>query len=488
MHRPSVKSFYEVEAQQKKKSLALFTVLLLFYITAIGIIFLAINFAIGAIFAKPHSFSVSNIVGLLGLSFVFSIAIAAFQYYDARKNGPAFILKRLSAKQPEIRDRYHRQLSDVVEEMGLAAGLTYVKPYVISDHTINSLALIEPDGTPCIALTEGMLADFTRDELEAVAAHELAHITHGDAFYLTLVCGLADFFERLSDSLSAGDEGGSSKNLAVSAVFMRLLSRFISREREILADAAAVELSRNPIALARAIYKAHVKNSFVGDFNLTYAPLFMVSPESRGEEDAGAEHWSGTHPPLMQRIRLLAEMANVNPSDVIRQVWETQMRRERAKEIEPAREEKPIVIRPSQKRFVSRGQKDQCPRCRILLSDSFYEGVSIKSCRQCTGKLVDEDSMNRILARTEIGFSESLRTKAADFRERFLLNPINILKISDRLSAPIPCPNCGYRMTSRPFNYQYFLPVEKCLSCFKIWFDTDELEILQILVEEAKAG
>jgi len=487
MHRPSVKSFYEVEARQKKKSLALFSSLVLFYIASIGILFLAINFAIGTIFAKPRSFSASYILGLLGLSFVFSMFIAAVQYYDARKNGPAFILKRLSAKQPEIRDRYHRELCDVVEEMRLAAGLPDVKPYVVSDHTINSLALIEPDGTPCVALTEGMLADFTRDELEAVAAHELAHITHGDAFYLTLVCGLADFFERLSESLTAGDENGRGDNLAVSTVFMRLFSRFISREREILADAAAVELSRNPLALARAIYKAHVKNSFIGDFNLTYAPLLMVSPESRGEEEAAAERWTGTHPPLMKRIRLLAEMANVNPSDVIRQVWEVHMRRERAKEIEPAREKEPVVIRPLQKRFVSRGQKDQCPRCRLPLSDDFYEGVSIKLCRQCTGKLVDEDAMDRILARTEIGFSESLRQKAADFRDRFLLNPIKILKINDRLSPHVLCPNCGYRMASRPFNYQYFLPVEKCLSCFKIWFDADELEILQILVEEAKA-
>ena len=61
---------------------------------------------------------------------------------------------------------------------------------------------------------------------------------------------------------------------------MRLLGRFISREREIQADAAAVELGRNPVALARAVYKASLKNSFVGDFALTYAPLFIVSPRS----------------------------------------------------------------------------------------------------------------------------------------------------------------------------------------------------------------
>jgi Zn-finger nucleic acid-binding protein len=43
-------------------------------------------------------------------------------------------------------------------------------------------------------------------------------------------------------------------------------------------------------------------------------------------------------------------------------------------------------------------------------------------------------------------------------------------------------------MTPRPYNYQYFIPVDKCLSCFKVWYDADELEILQVLVEKAKAG
>jgi len=56
--------------------------------------------------------------------------------------------------------------------------------------------------------------------------------------------------------------------------------------------------------------------------------------------------------------------------------------------------------------------------------------------------------------------------------------------IEDALGAAVPCPSCGYRMVLRPYNYQYFVPVDKCLSCSKIWFDSDELEILQILIED----
>jgi Zn-finger nucleic acid-binding protein len=55
------------------------------------------------------------------------------------------------------------------------------------------------------------------------------------------------------------------------------------------------------------------------------------------------------------------------------------------------------------------------------------------------------------------------------------------------VTEEIPCPACGYRMVPRPYSYQYFVPVDKCLSCSKIWFDADELEILQILIEDRGA-
>jgi hypothetical protein len=83
-------------------------------------------------------------------------------------------------------------------------------------------------------------------------------------------------------------------------------------------------------------------------------------------------------------------------------------------------------------------------------------------------------------------FSPALREKAQAFRGAFLRNPIKDQKTAD-LGAEHPrCPACGYGMVTRPYNYQYFVPVEKCLSCFKTWFDADELEILQILVEDAQ--
>jgi Zn-finger nucleic acid-binding protein len=121
------------------------------------------------------------------------------------------------------------------------------------------------------------------------------------------------------------------------------------------------------------------------------------------------------------------------------------------------------------------------------LSETFYEGVPVQVCGRCLGKLIRQDCMDRILARTEIGFSPALLKKADEFSERTLRNP---LKAQRRLGPSLPaprCPACGYGLASRPYNYQYFVPVERCLSCDRVWFDADELEILQILVERAKA-
>lgn len=92
--------------------------------------------------------------------------------------------------------------------------------------------------------------------------------------------------------------------------------------------------------------------------------------------------------------------------------------------------------------------------------------------------------MNRILAQKEMSFSEHLIKKAHEFKQNFMLNPIRIKKINPEKSPNVFCPNCGARMLPRPYSYHYIIPVDKCFSCYKIWFDSDELEILQILIEK----
>jgi Zn-finger nucleic acid-binding protein len=63
-------------------------------------------------------------------------------------------------------------------------------------------------------------------------------------------------------------------------------------------------------------------------------------------------------------------------------------------------------------------------------------------------------------------------------------NPFRTRKLTMGQPPAAVCPGCGTRMLPRPYNYQYIVPVDKCLACYKTWFDADELEILQILIED----
>jgi heat shock protein HtpX len=561
-------NFYDIQQKQWEKSLFLLLILILFYFFAVGLISIIFLLSFGFLTGKGELFSGSSLFKLLAFTSALSFIIAFFHFFEARKFGAKLILKRLEAQPPDLADRYHKQLADTVEEIRIASGLPKVTPLIMPSSAINSMALIAADNTPNVVVTEGLLAEFTRDELEAVASHEIAHIIRGDAFYITLVCSLANFFERLREALEpekpiqAGsaqtERGGGSPLLylvvSFSALIMRLLSTLVSREREILADAASVELCRNPKALARAIYKAHLKNSFVGDFNLTYSPLFIVPPESSGESDGFFARLFSSHPPLMKRIRLLADMAGTRPAGIIEEVWEIQKKREKARTVLHSREEavkgipreaqspeeaaqqegktwlirdpkgdwqgpfalgellflrfftsmiqvknlqegieaparefpqiRDALRRIGRKKPIDPARQNRCPRCQLPLVESFYEGVALRFCPQCGGKLVDSAFMDRILARKEVAFSEQLIKKAMEFKEKFMLNPIHTMKISQQKPQNLFCPNCGTRMLPRPYNYQYFIPVDKCLSCYKIWFDADELEILQILIEK----
>lgn len=563
-------NFYDIQSKQKKKSVFLVLFLFIFYFLAIGFITVVFAVSFGLILSKETLLSADFLRKLLLFDAAVSIIIAIFHYMDARRFGAQFILKRLDARPPDLSDRYHKRFANTVEEIRIASGMPEVKPHVIPSFAVNSMAVISANDTPNIIVTEGLLAEFRRDELQAVVAHETAHILRGDTFYITLVCSLANFFERFRQAIEpetsshshfaqTRGSGAAVHFLIYTAVFisnviMHLLSTLISRQREILADAAAVEFSRNPKALAQAIYKAHLKNSFIGDFNLTYSPLFIVPPESAGSESEGFfARLFNTHPPLMKRIRLLANMIKTRPARIIQEVWAFQKKREKARTLVSSREETPQgkeipaalpedsagkeekvwsvqdrqgnwegpysleellsarsffplakvknleeeieararefpqirdAIRKIRKRqFINPAKQNKCPRCRVSLKSAYYEGVPVQICPQCSGKLVASTFKERIITRKEIKFSDYLIQKAREFMNDFMQHPFQVKKIVSRRSENISCPSCGSRMIPRPYSLYYVIPVDKCLSCQKIWFDADELEILQILIE-----
>jgi heat shock protein HtpX len=581
---PSRPNFYEVQSRQWRISLLFTLVLFLAYFLVFALAAFTVlglfDFALGDLFNLSWPLAARVFLGTT----LAALAVAVLQYVTTRRAGASFILKRLGALPPDPGDRYHARFLNIVEEMRIASGLPRTRAYLLPFQAVNCLALIEADGTPAVVATEGLLAESTRPELQTAVAHELAHILNGDVFYITLLCSLADFFDRLAAALTPEEsspspamgyeEAAAARGLAglttggvgalaasLSGAMLRLLSLMVSRERELLADATAVELSRDPAGLARILYKARLKNTFVGDFSLVYNPLFMVSSDPVTESEGFWATLFSTHPPLEKRINLLTDMAGQSPAEIAQQVWDEIRTREGAKRLKLSSEEldrlrppeferieKPDVaaepedrpwrlreargswlgplttqelishprfslsimvrndperveamarefqsLRQAVRRFNRRQlgpspgeETNKCPRCRKVLSDDTYEGVAVKFCRSCRGRLVLSAGLDRILARREFSFSEDLVRRAVELKKTIVRNPlVAAQKAGLKNVGTLICPHCGARMWPRPFNYQYFVPVDKCLSCYRIWFDADELEILQILVEGA---
>jgi len=166
-----------------------------------------------------------------------------------------------------------RQLYNVVEELRIAAGLRYMpKIYLINAEYMNAFASGYSEKSALVAITKGLLHKLDRDELQAVMAHELSHIRHHD-IKLTLTASVLSnimliaidllFYSMLfSDRRRRNDENGDNR-LFIVVVLMRyllplltvILMLFLSRTREYMADAGAVELTRNNTPLARALIK-----------------------------------------------------------------------------------------------------------------------------------------------------------------------------------------------------------------------------------------
>lgn len=101
-----------------------------------------------------------------------SLILTLVNLISARKNGVQYILKNLRACSPAPEDRYHLSFLNILEEMKISSGLPELRGYIIPTVNINSLSLIDRDGVPAIAVTEGLLGETSRDELQAVIAHE----------------------------------------------------------------------------------------------------------------------------------------------------------------------------------------------------------------------------------------------------------------------------------------------------------------------------
>ncbi len=185
--------------------------------------------------------------------------------------------------------------------MALAAGTPMPKVYIIDDTAPNAFATGRDPEHASVAITTGLLQKLDREELQGVMGHELSHVRNFDIRFALLVAVLvgsiallADFFLRFT-FWGGGRRGGGDRDkgggaliaiIYVIAIVLALLAPFIarlvqlavSRQREYLADASSVELTRNPAGLERALAKIASDKEVLEVANRATQHLYFTNP------------------------------------------------------------------------------------------------------------------------------------------------------------------------------------------------------------------
>src|SRR5512141_1275265 len=250
----ATQSFYEQIGSNKRQSFLLAA----FVVIVLGVLGFVIGYAISG------SPSGAVVVTVLAIGFGSLTGVAT--YFGGDK-----LVLTVSGAEP-VDESSAPQLKNVVREMAVAANVPMPKVYIIDDTAPNAFATGRGPQHASVAVTSGLLEKLDREELQGVLGHELSHVRNFDIRFTLIVAVLvgaiailADFFLRFTfwrggrRSNQAGG-GGAQAIIFVIAIVLAILApiiaRFIqlavSRQREYLADASSVELTRNPYGLERA--------------------------------------------------------------------------------------------------------------------------------------------------------------------------------------------------------------------------------------------
>ena len=271
---------------------------------------------------------------------VFSVLSAAFICWYSWRHGAERVLWSTGAWELiEPATPEQKQLMNVVEEMAIASGLPKPRVWVVPDPDPNAFATGRDAATASVAVTEGLLAALSRDELQAVVAHEMAHVRNLDIRLMTLMAGMIGAIALMSDGMGRmlgrgsrvgrgwgggrGGKGGKGNplgivilvlwllTLVVAPVISRILAMAVSRKREYLADATGAQLTRNPMALASALEKLEGATGATASVSQGAAHLCIVdpSPGLMSSKEGFLADFVASHPPIRQRIIRLRGMS-----------------------------------------------------------------------------------------------------------------------------------------------------------------------------------
>lgn len=267
----------------------------------------------------------------MGMPFFTVIGLVAgiVTSYSGYMYGDKLVIASTHARQPNPDDDKEKQWLDVVEEMSIAAGLPLPAAYVIDDPDPNAFATGRDPQHSSIVATRGLLDILNRQELQAVASHEMSHIRNFDTRLMLIVAVLVGSVALLASWAGRMLFWGRSNNrrnsgpvvlvilviwivaIILAPILSQLIAMCVSRSREYLADASGAELTRNPAALADALEKIGSNYQPSRLINQGTSHLCIADPLNHpvGSQEGWFADLFATHPPITKRIAALKQMA-----------------------------------------------------------------------------------------------------------------------------------------------------------------------------------
>ncbi|WP_229620390.1 M48 family metallopeptidase [Vibrio parahaemolyticus] len=308
---------------------------MLFTLAVLAITGLVSVMSIGIYFYfTGEPFTTQSIISYCLLSFVGVLLVVSISSFirlsELNANGGRGVAESIGGKliSTDTSNAKHRQLLNVVEEMSIASGIPVPPVYVMAEeHGINAFAAGMSIDDAVIGVTQGALDAFSRDELQGVIAHEFSHILNGDMRLNTRLIGalfgitcIAHFGHLILDNSNSTrhvsrSSSDSNKGFAViiliaivclvlgwlGTLFGNMIKAAISRQREFLADASAVQFTRNDQGIAGALKK--IGSNVQGSTLNTKASDEMSHMMFGQSKLSGFSGLFATHPPLDERIR-----------------------------------------------------------------------------------------------------------------------------------------------------------------------------------------
>ena len=227
----------------------------------------------------------------------------------------------------EITEADHPDYYHIVEDMAMVAQIPMPRVFIIDDPALNAFATGSSPQKAAVAATTGLLQVMNREELEAVMGHEVSHIRNYDIRISTIAVALASAIALISSfggrmmwygggnrrRRNRDDNSGLDALVMVFSILAIMLAPLaasliqlaISRQREYLADASSVELTRNPQGMIKALQKLDQSSAMKHQVDDASAALYIANPKKKS---SGFQSLFFTHPPIADRIARLEQM------------------------------------------------------------------------------------------------------------------------------------------------------------------------------------